>query len=88
MKRNPNFLLREVAGKQVVVPVGAASVEFGGMINLNAVGAYLWQALETEQTVDTLTAALTDRYEVATEIAQADVEAFVKSLTEVGAILA
>jgi hypothetical protein len=88
MKRNPNFLLREVAGKQVVVPVGMASMEFAGMINLNAVGAYLWQQLETEQTVDTLTAALTERYEVAAEIAKADVEAFVESLTKVGAIVA
>lgn len=86
MKRNPNFLLREVAGKQVVVPVGAASVEFAGMINLNAVGAYLWQKLETEQTLDTLTDALTERYEVTQEIARADVEAFVESLTKVGAI--
>ena len=86
MKRNPNFLLREVAGKQVVVPVGMASMEFAGMINLNTVGAYLWQQLETEQTVDTLTAALTERYEVAAEIAKADVEAFVESLTKVGAI--
>ena len=87
MKRNPNFLMREVAGKQVVVPVGAASVEFAGMINLNAVGAFLWQALETEQTLDTLTAALTGRYEVSAEIARADVEAFVESLAKVGAIL-
>ena len=86
MKRNPNFLLREVAGKQVVVPVGAASMEFAGMINLNAVGAYLWQQLEMEQTVETLTAALTERYEVAAEIAKADVEAFVESLVKVGAI--
>lgn len=86
MKRNPNFLLREVAGKQVVVPVGMASMEFAGMINLNAVGAYLWQKLETEQTLDTLTDALTERYEVAREIARADAEAFVESLSKVGAI--
>lgn len=88
MKRNPNFLLREVAGKQVVVPVGMASMEFAGMITLNAVGAYLWQQLETEQTLDTLTAALTERYEVAQEIARADAEVFVESLSKVGAILA
>ena len=88
MKRNPTFLLREVAGKQVVVPVGTASMEFAGMINLNAVGAYLWQQLETEQTLDTLTDALTERYEVAREIARADAEAFVESLTKVGAIIA
>ena len=87
MKRNPTFLMREVAGKQVVVPVGAASVEFAGMINLNAVGSFLWQVLETEQTVDSLTAALTARYEVEDQIARADVEAFLESLAKVGAIV-
>ena len=87
MKRNPNFLMREVAGKQVVVPVGAASVEFTGMINLNAVGSVLWHLLETEQTVDSLTAALTARYEVEDQIARADVEAFLESLAKVGAIV-
>ena len=87
MKRNPNFLLREVAGKQVVVPVGEAAVKFAGMITLNGVGAYLWQKMETEQTLDALAEALTQQYAVSLEMAKADVEAFVKSLAQTGAIL-
>lgn len=87
MRRNPDFLMREVAGTVVVVPVGAATESFAGMINLNDTGAFLWQLLEQEQTVDSLTAALTAEYEVGESLARADVEGFVNRLLPTGAIL-
>ena len=57
MKRNESFLLREVAGKQVVVPLGKAAVEFPGMLTLNSTGVYLWELLKQEQTEDSLVEA-------------------------------
>lgn len=87
MKRNPDFLLREVADTLVVVPVGQASINFPGMITLNATGAFLWELLETEQTVDSLVEKMVDRYEVEAEKARQDVEAFVAKLMPTGAIL-
>lgn len=87
MKRNPDFLLREVAGTLVAVPVGQASIDFPGMITLNATGAYLWELLETEQTVETLVEQVVSRYEVDAEKARLDVEAFVAKLIPTGAIL-
>ena len=87
MKRNPEFLLREVAGSLVVVPVGAATAAFPGMITLNGTGAYIWELLETEQTIDSLTAAIVARYDVTAQVAQADVRAFVGRLIPTGAVL-
>lgn len=87
MKRNENFLLRDVAGTLVIVPVGAAVSAFPGMITLNATGAYIWELLETEQTVQTLTDALVDHYEVDRETAQADVERFLQKLQPTGALV-
>ncbi len=87
MKRTPNFLLRDVAGTLVIVPVGEAVTAFPGMMTLNATGAYLWELLETEQTVESLTDALVARYEVSREIAQADVEAFVDKIKPTGAVV-
>ena len=48
MKRSENFLLQDVAGTLVVVPVGAAAVSFKGMLTLNATGDYIWEQLENE----------------------------------------
>ena len=87
MKRSTDFLLRDVAGTLVIVPVGAAVSTFPGMITLNATGAYIWELLETEQTVQSLTDALVARYEVEKERAQADVEAFLARLRPTGALV-
>lgn len=87
MKRNEDFLLRDVAGSLVIVPVGAAVTAFPGMITLNATAAYLWELLETEQTVDTLTAALMNRYDVEETRAREDVLAFVERLKPTGALV-
>ena len=86
MKRNPDFLLREVADTLVIVPVGKASVAFPGMITLNATSAFLWELLETEQTAQSLTQALTDRYAVDEVKAWEDVEGFIKKLVSIGAV--
>lgn len=87
MKRSADFLLQDVAGTLVIVPVGAAVSGFPGMITLNATGAYIWELLEQEQTVESLVDALTARYDVSTEKARADVEAFVDRLKATGAII-
>ncbi len=86
MIRNGDFLLREVAGSQVLVPVGAATREFAGIVTLNAVGVQMWNALETEQTVESLVKVLTARYDVSEAQAMADVEKFLKNLETVGAV--
>ena len=86
MIRSENFLLREVAGSQVLVPVGTAVGEFAGIVTLNDSGAHLWNALETEQTMETLAGVLMQRYAVSLEQATADAEKFIGKLQEVGAV--
>lgn len=87
IKRNPDFLLRDVAGTLVIVPVGAAVSAFPGMITVNSTGAYLWELLEQEQTEQSLVQALTHRYEVDADTAGADVAAFLKRLRPTGALI-
>ena len=86
MKRNPNFLLRDVAGTKVIVPVGEAVAGFPGMMTVNDCGAYIWELLENEQTVASITDALTQEYDVSRETALVDTEAFVAKLRNTGAI--
>lgn len=86
MKRSTSFLLREVAGKQVVVPLGEAAARFQGMLTLNVTGVYLWQLLEQEQTEETLLQKMCDRYEVDTDTARKDIAVFLEKLRAVGAL--
>ena len=45
MKRSADFLLREVADTQVLVPLGDAMLKFPGMVTLNSTGVYIWGLL-------------------------------------------
>lgn len=86
MKRHPDYLLREVADSIVIVPVGMATADFPGMITLNDSGRFLWELLETEQTVDTLAEAMEARYDVTAQKAREDIEKFLDRLRAAGAL--
>lgn len=87
MKQSPDFLLRDVADSLVLVPVGAATERFPGMITLNETGKMLWEALATEQTVESLTALILEEYQVTAERARQDVQVFVDKLCAAGAVV-
>ena len=87
MKRSPDFLLRRVAGTNILVPIGMATEKLSGMIHLNGTGVFLWEQLETEQTQDTLAEALTQTYEGDLARAREDVERFLEKLIPIGAVL-
>lgn len=82
MKLKKDFILRQVGENYIVVPVGAQTVDFRFIITLNETGAFLWKIFTEEKTVDELSAALLDEYDVTPEQAKADVEAFVDKLRE------
>lgn len=67
MRRNENFILRRVADMSVIVPLGAAAEAFPGMISVNETGAFLWDLLEQEQTLQSLGDALCAVYSVERE---------------------
>ena len=82
MKIKEGFLLRQVGDNQIVVPVGAQSVDFRCIITLNELGAFLWQKLGEDCTVADLVEAILSEYDVTAAIATADVERFVAALRE------
>ncbi len=86
MKIKDCYVLREVADNYVVLPLGAESVSFNGMITLNESGALLWRALENGGDRETLADALMGEYEIDRETALADADEFIASLTKIGCI--
>ena len=86
IKIKKGFMLREVSGSFVVVPVGAASKEFKGLITLNSTGAFLWKELLLGKTLEELKQALLNEYDVSEEIATRDCEQFIKKLVDGGLV--
>ena len=87
MKRSEGFLMRQVAGRFVLAPVGDTVKTFSGMITMNATGKFLWDLLEQDQTVDSLAQALVDNYEVEFEKAKEDVTKYLEPLLPVKAVI-
>lgn len=86
MKLKENFVLRQVAGSYAVVAVGAASVDFDGMLTLNASGALLWRALEQGADRPALISALTAEYDVSAPQAEQDIDEFLDTLQKAGCL--
>lgn len=79
MKLKMDFLIREVAGQSVAIPVGD-SVDLNAMITLNETGVFLWKLMENETDEGVLTAALLAEYDVDEETARKAVQSFVQTL--------
>lgn len=84
MKIKKGFLMREVAGKYVVVPVGTGTNEFKGMVQMNKIGAFLWNSLGQDQTLEDLVQKVLEKYDVTEEQAVIDVEKFTGELLNAG----
>ena len=83
MKLKNGFLLRQVAGQTVVLPV-SGDLDLNMMITLNDTGAFLWERLQNETDEVALVAALLDEYDVDEATAKNSVADFVKKLNDNG----
>ncbi len=80
MKIKEGFILRNVAGSFVVVPIGEATLDFNGMMNLNETGAFLFEKMIEGISREDLIKALTEEYDVDEETATADVDTFIEKV--------
>ena len=87
MKRNTDFMLRDIAGEVILVPTGAATQQFNGMITLNEVAAFIWKNLDESESREILVDKIMDEFEVDRETATRDVIGFVSDLYERGLVL-
>lgn len=86
MKIKDGFMLRQIAGSWVVVPLGQRIVEFNGLMTLNESGALLWKLLEAGTDMENLIKAITNEYTVDEDTARADVCEILKRITEKGLV--
>ncbi len=79
MKIKDGYLLRQVAGQNVVLSMHQ-DLNLNRMITLNGTGAFLWQQLQQETDEAALTRALLAEYDVTEDRAAASVRTFLAKL--------
>ena len=77
------FLLRKVAGQNVVLPEGE-TLALNVMITLNETGTFLWERMQTEVDEEMLVHDLLQEYDVDLETAATAVNTFVGKLKDNG----
>ena len=72
--------MRNVAGNNVVVPIGQATLDFNGMMSLNDTGAFLFSKMIEGTTREQLIEELISEYGIDEQLAQKDVDTFIQKV--------
>ena len=84
MKLKKKFLVRDILGEIVLVPVGSSDECFSGMITMNEFGKFIWDNIEKNQ--DEILSLILDEYEVEKSVAEKDLEEFLGCLKKANII--
>ena len=84
MKLEKEFVLREIAGDYVIIPVGKTVIEFNGLNTVNEVGVSIWNMLQNEVTFDQIVQGILNEYEVEESVAREDIREFLDQLIDGG----
>lgn len=81
---NPNFLLREIGGEAVLVPLNDAGVFENTVLSLNETCRFLWQLFQTPTTVQEAIDAALGAYEGSHDEIEAGVCSFIQEYVRYG----
>ncbi len=74
------FELKKVADDYVVIPRGTSAIDFSAVAVFNETGALLFEKLKEFLTSDELCGILIEKYGIEKDLADKDVNAFLKKL--------
>ena len=84
MKIEKDFVLREIAGDNIIIPTGKMVSKFNGLITVNELGVFLWKLLQEDVTFEELVQNVLEEYDVEESIARNDIQRFLEKLQEGG----
>lgn len=84
MRVSKDLILREVAGENILIPVGKAALKIHGMICLSESAAFLFDRLRQECSEAELIDAILAQYDVDRDTAAGDVRDFLEQMQRFG----
>ena len=82
MKLKKQFVLREIVGEAVLVPIGESATRFNGLITINELGKFIWKNLEKVENEEKLLQLILNEYEVDEDTANKDLDEFLQVLKD------
>ena len=84
--KNPDIIFRKIAGEFILVPIRQKAVDLKCVYTLNPTAAFLWELIDSKQSVAQLADKFTAEFEVDSGQAQADVLEIVSQLESLSLI--
>lgn len=81
---NPNFLLREIVGESVLVPMGSVGKFDNSVISLNETSSFLWKTFQTPKTISQAIAEAQDKYVDEDGTMESQIRIFVQNYINTG----
>ena len=82
MKFRGEFVINNVAGSNLVIPLDSDTVDFNKMITVNETGVFLWEGIESGKTEAELLESMLKEYDIDEETAKQDIKEFIDMLKE------
>ena len=86
MKLKMQFILRDIVGESVLVPINESTSNFNGLITVNELGKFIWENLESSKDEEELLHKILEEYEVEEKEAKEDLDEFLDKLRQVDII--
>lgn len=86
MKLNKDVMLGNIDGKDFAIATGELAKRFNGIINNNPTANYIFTLLQTEQTEDSIVAAMLEKYDAPEEVIRADVHELLDVIRKAGVL--
>lgn len=86
MKIKDGFIMKDVAGSKVVLPLGERQAEIRGIITFNDVGAEVFNMLDGTNSVEEIIEKIVKDYEAPYDTVKSDVEKLIEKMRENGLV--
>lgn len=84
MKIKDGYILKKVAGENIVIATGDARLSFNGIITFNEVGAEVFTRLDGTRTLEQITDEIAELYNAPREIISADIKRLTEKMEKQG----
>lgn len=84
MKIKDGYILKKVAGENIVIATGAARLSFNGIITFNEVGAEVFSRLDGTRTLEQIVDEIASIYNAPKNVIEADIKKLVEKMKNQG----
>ncbi len=84
VKRKKDFILHNVAGEYLLVPIGSQVMNLNGLITLNSTAAFVWEMLAEDCSENEIAGAVSEKFNINIASAGRDVNAFLDEIRDMG----